>query len=330
MKNYKLTIPKPCHENWDAMTPNEKGKFCSSCSKTVVDFTKKSTKEIQEYLIANKEQRVCGHFYRKQLDSIVIQLPETMFHQSLTFQKLFIISLLFAMGTTLFSCKTDSGKIQKIEKVEIIDSIAKTEIGIDILKKNHDTLIQKNNCKVPPLLATTEITVIENTGKVLKNPVEPFDIEEVNKLPKKKEIEEAILLQPKDSVPEVVIVGVIVEGEAAMEPIEPYSFFQVDSKPKFKKTTSEFEEELNKFIRERFSNDLFKDLGIKKGNTRMYTQFTIDSLGNVSDVKVRAAHPKLKECIKEIIHELPQFIPAKKEGKNVSVKCTLPIIFEVD
>jgi len=42
----KLTIPKPCHENWDEMTPNEKGRFCSICSKTVKDFTKLSDAEI--------------------------------------------------------------------------------------------------------------------------------------------------------------------------------------------------------------------------------------------------------------------------------------------
>ena len=42
----KLFIPKPCHENWDEMTPNEKGRFCSICSKTVKDFTKLSDAEI--------------------------------------------------------------------------------------------------------------------------------------------------------------------------------------------------------------------------------------------------------------------------------------------
>ena len=34
-----LLIPKPCHENWDAMTPRDDGRHCASCSKTVVDLT---------------------------------------------------------------------------------------------------------------------------------------------------------------------------------------------------------------------------------------------------------------------------------------------------
>ena len=52
-------IPKPCHENWEQMTPNEKGRFCSSCSKTVIDFTKpNSFTEIQDF------ENVCGRFNR--------------------------------------------------------------------------------------------------------------------------------------------------------------------------------------------------------------------------------------------------------------------------
>lgn len=304
MKSHKLTIPKPCFEDWNAMIPNEKGKFCSSCAKTVVDFTKKSTKEIKDYLAANKGQRVCGHFYRKQLDSIVIQLPETTFHQPLTFQKLFIISLLFAMGTTLFSCKTDTGKTQKIEKIEIIDSIPKIEIAIDSLNVDKDTVVQQNKRKIPPPPSTTGIFVVEDTK------MKP--------------------LVQKDSIPEVIIMGDVIEGEVVMEYNEPYSFFQVDIKPKFKNSKVSFEEDINKFLKEEMNKGLLEKLEVKKKGEKAYTQFTIDTIGNISNIKTRAINRKVEEWIIKFVEDLPELIPGQVDRKNVNVRYTLPITFEVD
>ena len=53
MKN--LTIPNPCHQDWDKMTPNTKGRFCQSCSKTVIDFTKPGSLEGIENF-----ENICG------------------------------------------------------------------------------------------------------------------------------------------------------------------------------------------------------------------------------------------------------------------------------
>ncbi|WP_452603321.1 hypothetical protein [Pontimicrobium sp. MEBiC06410] len=32
-KAIQLSIPKSCHENWDAMTPKDKGRHCKVCEK---------------------------------------------------------------------------------------------------------------------------------------------------------------------------------------------------------------------------------------------------------------------------------------------------------
>lgn len=63
----KLTIPKPCHENWNAMTPDEKGRFCSVCSKTVRDFTVSADEEIAETFSGTAET-FCGRFNSSQLN----------------------------------------------------------------------------------------------------------------------------------------------------------------------------------------------------------------------------------------------------------------------
>ncbi|MEM8584754.1 MAG: T9SS type A sorting domain-containing protein [Bacteroidota bacterium] len=39
-KSLRITIPEPCHEDWNAMTSLEDGsRHCDSCAKNIVDFT---------------------------------------------------------------------------------------------------------------------------------------------------------------------------------------------------------------------------------------------------------------------------------------------------
>lgn len=63
----KITIPTPCHENWNGMTPGEKGRFCSVCSKTVRDFTESSDQEVMK-AFSRPEDNICGRFNESQLN----------------------------------------------------------------------------------------------------------------------------------------------------------------------------------------------------------------------------------------------------------------------
>ncbi|PZT98713.1 MAG: hypothetical protein DI622_22480, partial [Chryseobacterium sp.] len=63
----KITIPTSCHENWETITREEKGRFCSVCSKTVRDFTAASDEEIIG-VFSNSTEEICGNFYESQLN----------------------------------------------------------------------------------------------------------------------------------------------------------------------------------------------------------------------------------------------------------------------
>jgi hypothetical protein len=65
-KKIQISIPTPCHEDWDKMSTIEKGKFCGSCQKNVYDFTKSSDREILNKF--HKEKNLCGRFLPSQLN----------------------------------------------------------------------------------------------------------------------------------------------------------------------------------------------------------------------------------------------------------------------
>jgi hypothetical protein len=74
-KNLQLHVPSPCHEDWAAMKPEEKGRFCGSCSKTVVDFSLMSDREVLGYL-AGVSGKVCGRFTEDQLQRELMPPPQ--------------------------------------------------------------------------------------------------------------------------------------------------------------------------------------------------------------------------------------------------------------
>ncbi len=292
-KQFNISIPKPCHEDWSAMTQKEKGRFCSSCSKTVIDFTQKSKEEIQDYLNENFGKRVCGHFYRKQLDTVTLEIPKTTFQQQLSFQKLFILALLFVMGSTLFSCQYSDGQKQKIENVILIDSLENAEAKIDSIQNSKcdikkDSLVISRELPSPSLILGG-LNAIE--GDVAIVPVEDF------------------------------VVGFI----SIQEPPR----FKQSKKLSRSEAKKDFNDRMEKFVADRFkAPQASLDLPAKK--YRMYIQFVIDELGKVTDVKVRAPHPLLKKQVEKIIAELPGFIPGKQDRTVIKTRYVLPIFFAVE
>jgi hypothetical protein len=71
-----LSIPIPCHENWENMTPNKRGRQCASCNKTVVDFSQYSDKQLVEFFTKVKDN-ICGRISTFQLQRQLVYTEPT-------------------------------------------------------------------------------------------------------------------------------------------------------------------------------------------------------------------------------------------------------------
>lgn len=316
---FKITIPKPCHENWNAMTPIEKGRFCSSCAKTVVDFTKKSAIEIQDYLVENKNEKVCGHFYKKQLDAIVIEIPQVTFHQQLSFQKLFILALFFVMGTTLFSCQYSNGKKQKIENIVIQDSIKILEEEISLIIPTENELDSvKNKASIiyeEEIITTTGISICDIFPE---KETETFNLNEIEEIDL---IDGDIEYEETGEIDNEVVLGLI---------NQEYPRFKEAKDLNQQEAKKDFDKRIRSFVQDNFDSSLTECLNLSEGKYRIFSQITVDKSGNITDIKVRAPHSKLKKEVEKMLRKLPQLIPGKQRNKAVKTKYALPITFVVD
>lgn len=125
--NFKISIPKPCHEDWNAMSTVEKGRFCDVCRKKVIDFTRMNDVEVQSVISENSDTKICGRFYNNQLSTFNLKIPQKLLTQKRSFHKAFLLALFITMGSTLFSCKNDQN--QTLGEVEVVSRDTITNIN---------------------------------------------------------------------------------------------------------------------------------------------------------------------------------------------------------
>jgi hypothetical protein len=69
-KYFHISIPDPCTQQWERMEPNSQGRFCQSCSKTVVDFTAMSDEQLLQFF-KSRHENTCGRFHSDQLNKSI-------------------------------------------------------------------------------------------------------------------------------------------------------------------------------------------------------------------------------------------------------------------
>lgn len=67
IKTLRLSIPEPCHEDWNEMTPTLQGRYCQACEKEVTDFSQMTDAQIVQFIEKGKGNH-CGRFRFDQLD----------------------------------------------------------------------------------------------------------------------------------------------------------------------------------------------------------------------------------------------------------------------
>lgn len=119
MKTKQLKINQPCIENWENMNPNNDGRFCKICSKTVIDFTKLSSFEINER-IKSSNGKLCAKLTKKQLQEPLIDVRNNYEYNFPYPKKVVAASLIIT--TSISSCQQTETKNEPIEIYASLDN----------------------------------------------------------------------------------------------------------------------------------------------------------------------------------------------------------------
>src|SRR6478736_6841223 len=130
-KKFQLQIPEPCHEDWNKMTPGDKGRFCDSCQKTVHDFTGMSDTQLVAFFKKPSTGSVCGRFFNDQLErDFEIQ------RKRIPWVKYFFQFAIPLFLTSLKSYSQGKPMIKENNDSAICTNIISGDIGIKIMESS--------------------------------------------------------------------------------------------------------------------------------------------------------------------------------------------------
>jgi hypothetical protein len=132
-KGIKITIPEPCAQAWNDLTKVEKGRYCASCEKVVIDFKAMTDKELLDYF-KHYQGSVCGSFNPMQLDRIIGE-NQTKF-KSLKYSK-FVASLIgLFLSFGLKAQNSDTIKTKILTETAPLSTFGLKEIIVNQEKPN--------------------------------------------------------------------------------------------------------------------------------------------------------------------------------------------------
>ncbi|WP_025743344.1 hypothetical protein [Aquimarina pacifica] len=156
MKTKFLKIEKSCKENWANMKPNERGRFCKLCSKSVFDFTQNNQLQISKEIKNNGN--LCARLTSEQLKIPLVELKNYNDYK-LPYTN---VAAGLMIATTL-SCNQNlpvtNSQVQT-EFVQTTNKNLKSEKHLTNTKSN--TIKPKNSIKFSGIVTSENGDLIEN------------------------------------------------------------------------------------------------------------------------------------------------------------------------
>lgn len=163
---YSISVPEPCHEAWDKMTPEGNGRHCLTCCKTVVDFTAWQEQDIINYLGENSSDQVCGRFSNEHLTPLENEdFIYSVVRSALPLYKKIAAILLMALGLIQLSGTTAVAQ-QHQEKGRITNDYSKHVVPHQGLHKRHPAVL---GVPIPPPKLSEQTEHKKTTDKAQKN-----------------------------------------------------------------------------------------------------------------------------------------------------------------
>jgi CarboxypepD_reg-like domain len=157
-KRYLLSIDKPCKKEWTSMSQSDDGRFCSHCSKSVVDFTQLTDSQVVK-IIEQNSGKLCGRLSQEQLKrTIQIYQPKN------TARLYKILAGVFLFGISKNSLALNLKNFER-GSVSIIDnkltnthlSKNKSDLAKDSLKNVVQGLVIDSETNMPLVFASVFI-----------------------------------------------------------------------------------------------------------------------------------------------------------------------------
>jgi carboxypeptidase-like protein/type IX secretion system substrate protein len=161
-KQTSIYIPKPCHEDWNTMTPTQQGKFCSACSKQVIDFSLMSDHQILNVL-SHQSGKLCGRFDAAQLQR---PLLETKIQKKKSWWMALTMPLLFLFDRS----EAQENKVVGDTTYIALSKQETNEVLIDKIAVNRP---ERPNTALTGFVSTGYLKMINVKGKVIDQNNEP-------------------------------------------------------------------------------------------------------------------------------------------------------------